>query len=95
MPYIRKEDRKRYDYLIDNIVDRLVEKLPADNGKHYSEGDLNYVMSSIVWKLFNKNRCYANGNTLVGAIESVKLEFYRRQLAVYEDEKIKSSGDIL
>ena len=94
MPYIKKEERPRYDKSIEEIVNLLVEKLPGDNGKGYSEGDLNYVVSSIVWKLFDKSKSYSNGNKLMGALECIKQEFYRRKLAPYEDEKIKTNGDL-
>jgi hypothetical protein len=94
MPYITKSDRPRYDGEINEIVEKLVNKLPGDNGKHYNEGELNYIISSIVWKLFNKRRSYSNGNTLVGVLECVKQEFIRRKLNPYEDEKIQENGDI-
>jgi hypothetical protein len=94
MPYITKSERKRYDDSIGLIIELLVDKLPGDNGKAYSEGDLNYIISSIVWGLFDKKRSYSNGNKLVGVLECVKQEFIRRRLNGYEDEKIKENGDL-
>jgi hypothetical protein len=94
MPYIKKEERPRYDELIEQITTALVEKLPAENGKGFSEGDLNYVISSIVWNLFDKKPSYSVGNKLVGVIDCVKQEFYRRKLAPYEDGAIERNGDI-
>ena len=94
MPYIQQFERKRYNDLINQLTESLLEKFPGENGKDYSEGDLNYIISSIVWKLFKKKRSYSNGNKLMGVLSCVQHEFYRRQLSKYEDEKIKSSGDL-
>lgn len=94
MPYIQKSERPYYDDLIKQITEKLVEKFPAENGKGYSEGDLNYIISSIIWKLFNKKRSYSNGNKLMGVISCVQQEFYRRMLAPYEDKKIEENGDV-
>jgi hypothetical protein len=94
MPYIKQKERDNYDYIIELAIYKLVNKLPADNGKDFSEGDLNYLFSSIVWKLFDLSPSYKKGNTLVGVLENVKLEFIRRRLNGYEDKKIKSNGDI-
>ena len=94
MPYITKPERTRYDDLIKKITECLLEKFPADNGKSFSEGDLNYVISSIVWKLFDNKPGYKTGNTLVGVLDCAKQEFYRRKLASYEDKKIIENGDV-
>ena len=94
MPYIKQEERKRYDDAINEIVSLLVNKLPGDNSKNFSVGDLNYIISSIVWKLFYKSASYTTGNNLIGVLESVKQEFYRRPLSEYEDVKIIENGDI-
>jgi len=94
MPYIRKEDRKLYDEFINEIVDALVNKFPGDNGRYFDVGDLNYVISSIVWKLWDKLPCYKRGNELVGALSCAKSEFQRRKLDIYEKSKIIENGDL-
>ena len=38
--------------------------------------------------------CYSDYNEVVGLLESVKLEFYRRMVANYEDSKIIVNGDV-
>jgi broad-specificity NMP kinase len=98
MPYIKKEDRTKYDALIKEITDLLI------NGDYFEQshpsrnevkvGEVNYIISSIIWEIFKKERSYTMGNNLVGVLECVKQEFYRRQLSNYEDEKIKENGDI-
>lgn len=94
MPYIRKEERERYDGVIDKITSLLLDKFPGDNHRHFQVGDLNYIISSIVWELFDANPSYTRGNELVGVIECVKQEFIRRRLNSYEDLKISENGDI-
>lgn len=85
MPYIEKEDRRRYDVIIDKLVKQL-EDQPI--------GHINYVFSRIVWKLFNKIKSYTFGNSLIGMLSCVAQEFYRRKLSKYEDEKIVENGDL-
>ncbi len=94
MPYIKKEERERYDESIDKITYLLLDKFPGDNHKHFQVGDLNYIISSIVWELFDANPSYTRGNELVGVIECVKQEFIRRKLNGYEDLKIAENGDL-
>lgn len=85
MPYINKKDRELYDVKIDELLKQLIGN-PI--------GHVNYVFSRIVWRLFLCNRTYTFGNALVGMLECVKLEFYRRKLSEYEDEKINENGDL-
>ena len=83
MPYIKKEDRPYLETLIWNLkVD--IQKLNV--------GDLNYLITQIL--LSTKPIRYSDYNRLIGVLECVKLEFYRRAVALYEDEKIKENGDV-
>jgi hypothetical protein len=92
MPYIKNEERKKYEKLIQDLVDTLLNAGVDQNLA--TVGDVNYVISSVIWKLFDKKTSYTNGNNLIGVLECVKQEFYRRKLAPYEEEKIKENGDI-
>jgi hypothetical protein len=58
-------------------------------------GDLNYAITTLCldW-LAETGKSYADYNTVVGVLESAKLEFYRRAVAKYEDQKIKENGDV-
>jgi hypothetical protein len=87
MPYISKDQRARFD----EIVDKFVAELRND----LSSGDLNYLLSSFIWKLFQNNLSYSSINQLIGVLECVKLEFYRRQAAPYEDIKLEANGDLI
>lgn len=85
MPYIDQEDRAQYQDIIKNSIAQLKSK-PI--------GHINYVLSTILWELFDINPRYTYGNSLIGVLSCIAREFYRRKLAPYEDQKIKSSGDI-
>ena len=83
MPYIKQKDRAKFDAHIEELL--KYDLLP---------GDLNYIFSRLAHGQFNKSVSYTNGNQIVGAFECAKMEFYRRWLVPYEEEKIKENGDI-
>ena len=58
-------------------------------------GELNYCLTMVCLDFLNRtDKRYADYATVVGALECAKLEFYRRALAVYEDECIERNGDV-
>jgi hypothetical protein len=80
MPYIKNQDRENFD--ISNLSPQKA-------------GELNYIISEICSKyLKEKGLGYTNCNEVVGVLECVKQEFYRRVTAPYEDIKIEENGDI-
>jgi len=84
MPYIPQDARKIFDKHIREIARNL-----------QTPGELNYVISKIInLLLVHKGVNYNQLNEIVGAMECAKLELYRRIAVPYEDEKIKSNGDI-
>ena len=57
-------------------------------------GELNYVITYIIKEyLAQRTFSYRTMNEIIGALESAKLEFYRRIVAPYEKEKMKKNGD--
>jgi hypothetical protein len=81
MPYIKAEDRQALDKY----------PLSIENA-----GELNYMLTKVIlnyWKNY-KGQNYQKINDIVGALECAKLEFVRRVVNNYEDEKIKSNGDV-
>lgn len=85
MPYIESWERPQYDIEIESLIKKLINK-PI--------GHVNYVISRIIWALFNNKRGYTTGNNLIGVLHCVISEFYRRKLVSYEDEKIAENGDL-
>lgn len=91
MPYIHFSKRLEFDQEIDNLVAKIKDKNNDDLA-----GTLNYIISRLTWKLCTDScLCYARMNTIIGALECVKTEFYRRIAAPYENKKIDSEGDII
>ena len=82
MPYIKKEDRERFDDLFRDL-------LPEN------AGELNYVISVLCNEyLHSRGIRYQNINEVIGVLECMKLEFYRRVASPYEDTKIEENGDV-
>lgn len=60
----------------------------------HTPGELNYLITQVVIDFLGSNPDYTRFNAAVGAVESAKLELYRRMVAPYEDRKIKEHGDV-
>jgi len=86
MPYIGKENRRKYD----PIIRQLVEMIPEDVTD--IDGHLNYIITKILKSIYKPK--YFNYNRAIGMLECAKLEFYRVVVAPYEDEKRKQHGDV-
>lgn len=85
MPYINKVDRKRFDFYIDALNTNII-----------TPGEFNYCVSRLAWDMIKRlGSNYAAHNTVIGALECVKLEIYRRLTAPYEDNAISKNGDII
>ena len=82
MPYIPQEDRRA-----------LRENLRAPN----SPGELNFLFTESIIR-YIENRAmglrYHVINYIIGALESCKLEFYRRVAAPREQEVCYNVGDV-
>lgn len=97
MPYIVKQKRDEVDtqlgYLIDAVVDasgKDVLVLP---------GILNYCITRMIKATYRMvtekvKLSYADHNSVIGVLECAKQEFYRRNTAPYEDEKVIENGDV-
>jgi hypothetical protein len=85
MPYIKQEDRNRF-----NAFTRSIDELEIK-----SPGELNYLITVLTHRYLNmKPESYQMYNDAIGALEGAKLELYRRHVAAYEDEKIRENGDV-
>jgi hypothetical protein len=87
LPYVKPENRVKYEKVLDELIGTL-KSLPMEE----VDGELNYVVTKILREIYPLR--YFHINKAVGVLECVKLEFYRRVAAPYEDEKIKESGDV-
>lgn len=80
MPYIKKEVR--------DIIDsqKLLPHFP---------GELNYKISSIIDQYIEDcSLSYTVLNEVIGVLECIKLEIYRRIVAPYEDNKLHDNGEV-
>ena len=87
MPYIKTEKRVKYEKTLHELVG-ILKSLPPEE----VDGELNYVVTKILKGVYPLK--YYNLNKAIGVLECMKLEFYRRVAAPYEDIKIKESGDV-
>lgn len=91
MPYIKPFYRK--------AVDKQVCELTKLIKKHFSENDIdgvvNYMFCKILLKVLGDKPSYLRYERILGALECIKQELYRRVITPYEEEKKKENGDIL
>ena len=87
MPYIEKEERKKWEEII-NKVNEMLKDTPVEK----IDGELNYLISKIIGNSHPPK--YFNYNRAIGLLECIKQEFYRKKVSPYEDEKIEENGDI-
>jgi hypothetical protein len=89
MPYILTELREQFTNMLTEY-DNLLEY------EDISAGELNYLIFSLCngyWA--NNGQSYQKINDIMGVLESVKQEFYRRIAINYEDDKMKLNGDVI
>ena len=79
MPYIHKSQRERL----------------ANGDYPRTAGELNYLITQLCTTFIGRVApSYTNYNEVIGVLECVKQEFYRRAMVPYEDKKIAENGDV-
>lgn len=79
MPYIPENERQAI----------------AEGCTPITAGQLNYAIHLLIDDYIIKNGLnYQTCNDVMGALQGVQQEFYRRKVADYENEKIILNGDI-
>jgi len=87
LPYIKESRRSKYEKILEELV-KILKTLPPEE----IDGELNYVVSKILREIYPLR--YFHINKAIGVLECIKLEYYRRVAAPYEDSKIEEAGDI-
>ena len=88
MPYVKPNDRE-----FDTVVNEVVYDYLIDTG--YDVGKLNFFFTRILDCLLQERGVsYTNINEIIGVLECVKMELYRRIAAPYEDKKKEENGDV-
>lgn len=86
MPYIKIDDREHFKPVIEAVLDTGMD-VP---------GELNYLITCICQIYQNTvGQSYATHNEIVGVLECVKQEWYRRQTTPYEEKKMADNGDVI
>ena len=83
MPYISRSRRSDLDPRIDAL-----------GSSSLTAGEINYVISRIVYQWSRYLGNYAAYNAVIGVLECVKQEFYRQVVAPYEDKKKEENGGV-
>ncbi len=88
MPYIARKDRLQYQRALDELASLVPQERAA------RPGHMNYVISLLIRRVYGESMRYADHNEVVGLLNCVQQEFYRRSTVPYEDEKIAQEGDL-
>ena len=83
MPYISRARRAKLDPWIESLTKC-----------HLSSGEVNYVISRILFLWSELSKSYAIYNAVMGVLDCVKQEFYRKVIAPYEDRKKEENGEV-
>ena len=85
MPYIKKDRREDFRTALEMIRGKTID----------SAGEMNYLVSMLCKMYAELNKFdYQAINDIIGALECAKQEYLRRNVAGYEDVKIRENGDI-
>ncbi|MCX8205190.1 MAG: hypothetical protein N3H31_06025 [Candidatus Nezhaarchaeota archaeon] len=87
VPYIKPEKRPGLDRIIEQIVKHFEEVEDKDR-----DGQLSYLFTKTLKSLYRPS--YFNYERIIGLLECIQHEFYRRWVGPYEDAKMKENGDI-
>jgi len=89
MPYIKDEDRDP----ICNVIDYVISPISRQEKK---AGACNYAITLLLDGVFDtfENPSYDKINTVMGILECVKQEYYRRIAIPYEEAKRRENGDV-
>lgn len=84
-------------YIDENARRKMALRMPPEN-----PGELNYLVTKTIKQYLyckaigdegTRNR-YHHYNDVLGVLEAVKQELYRRKIASYENEKKAQNGDV-
>jgi hypothetical protein len=90
-------ERKQMPYIKQKLRDELNDLLTEDGLDFTPEdaGELNFVISTLVANFVKQHGLnYETCNTVMGALDCARMEFYHRVVRPYEDDKIIENGDV-
>lgn len=83
MPYVDDDGRR----------EQIMFKVEQLSATLRTEGDLNFAITKLLLCTL-PHSSYSQLGDSIKALECAKLEFYRRMLVPYEDEKCEQNGDV-
>ena len=83
MPYIPEDERHNLSRLGRNLGVVSV-----------GVGQLNFALTNALLAYLGTDPHYRDFNEVIGVLECIKLELYRRVVVPYEQEKIEANGDV-
>lgn len=89
MPYINPRRRER--------LEPWLPRNPKEDTGIITPGNLNYSIHQRIHEYIavSGGLDYQTLNDVIGVLECIKLELYRRLIGPYEDKKMKENGDVL
>lgn len=76
-------------------IPKIYRQQILDGNLPENAGELNYAITALINKyLLEFGESYSRYNEVIGVLECVKLELYRRVISKYEDKKMKENGDV-
>lgn len=85
MPYIKSNDRNKFDGLLLEVSDNIMSK-----------GDLTYCLYRLCTNVLNHGDVnYTTLSTTMSCLEDAKLEWYRSKVVPYEEIKKLENGDVI
>lgn len=87
MPYIKQEERKKFR----GILKMLELNIQMD---HIPAGELNYFITKILLQYLGEQPNYQRFNDVMGILNCMDKEFYRRMMVDYEKIKKEQNGDV-
>lgn len=85
IPYISRERRE----VILPHIKEFWKNCPLSE-----EGEVNYTLTTLLEFYRGGKYKYSLFNKIIGILECIKLEYYRRVIASYESDKCHENGDV-
>ncbi len=92
MPYISQDKRAMLEPALTKIFDAL-RQIQCDFPDDSFEGTMNYLFTTLLVRLYTLNN-YDEHNRVIGLLDCVKNEYYRRRVTPYERNKAVENGDV-
>ena len=91
MPYIEQEKRDILDPEIESLFVGLID-MQCKSEENNMEENINYVFTKLLKMCYGES--YEEINNALGIMSAVQLEYYRKVVTPYGNQKIYENGDV-